>query len=248
MGRFLPKLGLMLFIALLPVALMAYPAYRILERLVHYSQATTVEAKLTGMDIHTVELGQDQTALFEARKHFDVVFYFKDEKEKKYAALTEMSWPAPGLKRRLENDYVVGETYTLFLLPDQTIHIDEAVAKDSFYRLTWLMALIFVGSGLFFMMWKRLAGRLPAVMPRFRAASEKSIVLGQLIALLISGLLAVMMSFSALMIPPLFYAGAYWGLVALLSLTLRLLVFADATPPPEPEPVEEKAPVRSSPR
>lgn len=216
----------------LPLLLVAYPAWRIAARMLDYSAASTVEAKLTAIDIRTVEIGQDQASLFEARKHYDVVFDFEDDKEKQYAAMAEMSWPAPGLKRRLEDEYPAGDTYTLYLLPDQSVAMDAMVTRDSTYRLTGLMSLVFVASALFFMLWKRLARRWPSAMPRFPAATEKSIMLGQLIALVVAGLLAVAISFNPLAINTWLYAGGYWGLVAFISLSLRLLVFADIAAAP----------------
>lgn len=231
---------LLLFMAILPLALIAYPAWRLSERLVEYAQASTVEAEFTGMDIRTVEINQDQTSLFEARKHIDVVFYFKGQKGQQLASVAEMSWPAPGLKRKLQNQYQAGDKYTLYLLPSHAIEIDDMVAKDLFYRLTGLMALVFLGSAVFSMLWKRLSHRMPTRVPRFPVASIKSLMFGQLISLVVAGAFGAMIYFNPLAINLWLFVGAYWGLVAFISLSLRLLVF-DA-PPPAPEPQPEEAP------
>ncbi len=234
-GGFLPKLGLFLFMLALPLMLVAYPAYLLSARLLDYSRASTIDARLTSIEIRTVELGEDQTSLIEARKHYDVVFEFKGDKGQRYASVAEMSWPAPGLKRKLEDEYAVGDAYTLYLLPDHSVEMDEIVASDLFYRMTGLMGLAFLASALFFMLWKRLARRMPSVMPRFPSATQKSIMVGQLVTLVISGLLSVVVSISPLAIDCWLFAAVYWGLAAFISLSLRLLVFADAAPQPEPE-------------
>lgn len=236
-----PKVALLLFMLALPLALVAYPAYRMTGRLLDYSAASTVEAKLTDIDIRTVELGQDQTTLFEARRHYDVVFYLDGPKGQKYASAVEMSWPAPGLKRRLENQYPVGDAFTLYLMPDHAIELSDAVAKDAIYRLSGLMGLVFVAFAIFFMLWKRLSGRMPAIMPRFPVAIAKSFMIGQSVALAISGLLAVLLSFAPIaLISAELYVSAYWGVTLVISLMLRLLVFSN---PPQAAAATPEAPV-----
>lgn len=240
LGHFLPKLGLFLFIIAVPVLLAAYPAWILSAHLLDYSRASTIEAELTAIDIRTVEIGQDQASPFEARKHYDVVFHFKGDKGQQYAAIAELSWPQSGLKRKLNSQYVIGDPYTLYLLPNNTVAIDEMVATSSYYRLTGLMGLAFLGSALFFMLWKRLAHRLPATMPGFPAAMQKSLMLGQLVALLLAGLLAVAITYQPLVIGAWLFVGGYWGLTAFLALSLRLLVFEDTVPPPAPEPEQPR--------
>jgi hypothetical protein len=236
-GHFIPKLLLFLFMLILPLALIAYPAWRISARLIDFSVAKTVEAELKEIDIRVVELGQDQASLFEARKHYDVVFYLKGDGGKTYASTLEMSWPEAGLKRKLENQYPAGEKYTLYLMPDQSIELDDVMAKNSIYRLTGLMGLVYVAFAVFFMLWKRLAHRWPALSLRFPSATVKSFMVGQFVSLAMAALLAALVSFSLLTIPILLYIGVYWGLVIFISLTLRLLVFES---PPEREPVPEE--------
>lgn len=225
-----PAIGLFLFMVGLPLLLIAYPAYLVSGRLADYAAATTVEAKLMDIDIRTVELGQDQTTLFEARKHFDVVFYFQDAQQHKHAALVEMSWPAPGLKRKLSAQYPVGETYTLYRLSDQSVMVDDFVARSILYRMTALMALVLAATGLFFLLWKRLAARMAERMPAFPVAGAKSLMVGQLGTLVIAGLLDLLASGSPGMVTWPAYLGAYWGMVLLISLSLRLLVFAPPAP------------------
>ncbi|OIQ82528.1 hypothetical protein GALL_356790 [mine drainage metagenome] len=227
-GGFMPELGLLLFMLAMPLILVAYPAWRMADRLVDYSAARTVEAKLTDIKVRIVEIGQDQASLFEARKHYEIAFEFQGEQGRKYLSTDEMSWPAAGLKGKLENQYPVGDTYTLYFLPDRSVVMEEMVARDSFYRLSGLMVLVFMASALFFMLWKRLAHRMPSNMPRFPAATENSIMLGQLVTLAIAGLWAAAMSVSPLVIHSWLFLAVYWGAVAFISLSLRLLVFSDA--------------------
>ncbi len=243
MVGFLPKMGLFLFMVLLPVLMLAYPAYRVSERLTIYAQARNVDARLTDIDIRTVETGQDQASLFESRKHFDVMFAFEGEQKKKYVAVAEMSWPSPGLHRKLSSEYVIGDTYTLYLLPDQSIVMDDEVARDSFHRLSCLMGLVFCGTAVFFLLWKRLAGRIPRFMPTFPSATQKSFMLGQLIALVVAGIMSVLITLNPLAVNPWLFVGVYWGLTLFVTLSLRLLVFegtpavpASVEKPEEPRP------------
>lgn len=246
LGGLLLKLAVFLFLLVLSFGLFAYPAYRLSLRIIDYAQAHTVEAKLGSIDIRMVEVGQDQVSLFESRKHYDVVFEFKGDKGQKYSSVSEVSWPAPGLKRKLENQYQTGETYTLYLLPDQSVSLDDAVAKDSINRLTGLMGLVFLGLLVLSMLWKRLARRMPALMPKFREATTKSLLLAQLIVLIISGVMVGLVSVNPLPITPWLFAAVYWGLTLFICLALRLLVFEEAAPEtaPAPEPEEEKAPAK----
>ena len=230
---FLPELGLLLFMLSMPVIIVAYPAWRIADRLVEYSTAHTLDVKLTGIEVNVIDIGQDQTSAFEARKHFNIAFAFEDPQKHKYESRIEMAWPSPGLKGKLENQYQIGDNHTLYLLADQSIVMEEVVAKDSFYRLTALMGLAFIASALMYLMWKRLKHRMPANMPRFPVATEHSIMLAQFIALIVAGLWAGLMTVSPLVIQAWLFLAAYWGIVLLLSLSLRLLVFSDPEPSAE---------------
>jgi hypothetical protein len=240
LGRLIPRMALFVFMIIIPLSIISYPAWRIAEKLLEYAQASTVEAKLVSIEAHQVELGQDQVSLLEARKHFDVVFMLKGDQDKIYAAVAEMSWPQPGLTRRLEAKYPIGESYTLYLLPNQSIEMEDTVAGESLTRLTGLMGLVWVASTLFFMLWSRLSHRLSKYVPRFPRALERSLLVGQLIPLVLAGGMCIVNSFNPLVINIWLFVGIYWGLALVLALSLRLLVFENPPPPPPPEPVKEE--------
>lgn len=232
-------LGLFLFMTILPLLLVAYPAYRIVPRLLDYASAISIEATLQRFDIHTVERDQDEVSWFESRKHIDVVFYFKDAQGTEYAAVIERPWPSPGLRRKLSDEYAAGDEYSLLRLPDQRVLMEEQVAKEGFMYLTILMALVFLASLPFFLLWKRLAQRQPDSMPAFPVAGAKSFMVGQLVALVLAGMLTFMMAYApAVRVPPAFYLAGYWGLALFLAIALRLLVFDAPTPMP-PEVIKE---------
>lgn len=230
---FLPRFGLLLFMTLTPLLLAAYPVYILAGRLVDYSAAEMVEAKYVGMDINTEEGGDEPSS--SAKKHIKVALAFEDDNGKKYVSVFEKSWPAPGLKRKLEDHYQSGDIYTLYLIHDKDIVTDDEVAKDTFRRLTCLMALVFMGSGLFFLLWHRLAVRMPQILPMGSLATAKSVMFGQLVTLLMASLLLAILSYSPIIVQPLMYLGAYWGLAIFISLSLRLLLFEEPHVPPPPE-------------
>jgi len=242
----LVALGLFLFMAVISALIVAYPAYLVSARLFEYAAARTLEAELVSIDVRTVELGQDRTNVFEARKHFDVVFHFKDAQNKRYASLEEMSWPAPGLKRRLLAEHPLGETFTLYLMPDQSIVMDAYVARSAAMRLTLLMALVLAATVMVALLWHRLALRMPEKMPVYPSLGMKSFLLAQGIALLLAGGLAMLANVSPTIVAWPLYVGAYWGVVVLVGLTLRLLVLApSAAPAPPPVEVQPKAGAQS---
>lgn len=119
--------------------------------------------------------------------------------------------------------------------------MEEGAAKDIFLRLTVLMGLLFVFSTLFFLLWKRLAVRMANILSGFPGATFKSIMYGQLSALLLAMLVMGVIFIRPVFIPAIVYLGAYLGLAALLSLSLRLLVFEEP-PPPKDETLEEENP------
>jgi hypothetical protein len=242
-GALLPRMGLFLFISAIPLIIVAYPAYLIAPRLLDYPAATIVQAKLAGVEVKTIDSNDDQASFLKAKRYIAVDFSFEDGSGKKYITAVKKSWPSPGLKRKLDNQYEVGATYTLYLLEDKSVVLDEEVAKDKILRLTMLMGLFFVASVLLFLLWHRLVGRKPDILPGYPDAMAKSIMLGQLITLLLSAALAAMVAYSPTMVvPELMYLGAYGGLFVLLSLSLRLLVFEKKQPPaPEPEPEKKQA-------
>ncbi len=230
-------IGLFLFMAVLSATVVAYPAYLVSARLFDYAAAKTLEAELVSIEVRTVEIGQDRTSLFEARKHFDVVFQFKDAQNHHYASLQEMPWPSPGLKRRLLAETPLGDTFTLYRMQDQSIVMDAYVARSAAIRVTLLMVLVLLATTMVALMWHRLALRMPDKMPAYPTMGMKSFLLGQLVALVIAGLLAMLeISFPSIVSWPL-YVGTYWGVVVMVTLTLRLLVLATpaVAAPPEVE-------------
>lgn len=242
----LAALGLFVFMAVISALIVAYPAYLVSARLFEFAAARTLEAELVSIDVRTVELGQDRTNVFEARKHFDVVFHFKDVQNKRYAALQEMSWPSPGLKRRLLAEHPLGETFTLYQMPDQNIVMDAYVARSAAIRLTLLMALVLAATVTVALLWHRLALRMPEKMPAYPTLGMKSFLLAQGIALILAGGLAMLANASPTIVAWPLYVGAYWGVVVLVGLTLRLLVLAPpAAPAPPPVAVQPKAGAQS---
>lgn len=89
----LGKLAMMLFALLMPLLLAAYPAYLLSARLLEYSAADTVEAKLTDIDVAMIQIDRDQASLFSARKHFEVIFHFRDGRDQAIEAVVQHPWP-----------------------------------------------------------------------------------------------------------------------------------------------------------
>lgn len=236
-GQALPRLGLFLFILLTPLLITGYPAYYISVRLLDYAAASTIEAKLKDIEITTVTAESRDTALFSERRHIEVSYTFSTDDRREYVAVQQVSWPAPGLSRKLESLYEPGDPFILYRMPNQEILIDQDVAKATFLWLTGLMALVFAASTLFFLEWKRLHRLKPGIMPPVPLATAKSIGIAQLVALIIAGVQAVIVAHAPITIPMGLYLGIYWGVVVFLSVLLRLLVFESEAPsaPPEAE-------------
>lgn len=235
-GQALPRLGLFVFILLTPLLITGYPAYFATAKLADYSAATTVEAKLNNIEIKTVTADGRNTSLFSDRRHIEVAYAFRAEDRKNYIAIQRVSWPAPGLQRKMDQMYEPGDTFILYLMPNNDILLDQDVAKDKFLWLTVLMGLIFAAFTLFFLEWKRLYRLKPNIMPPVPLATAKSIGIGQLTALIIAIVQAVIVAHAPVTIPIAIFLGIYWGVVIFLSLLLRLLLFENPAPEPEPEP------------
>jgi len=232
----LRRLGLEVFLMVLPAALLAYPVYLVAQKLWVYQSAQVVQATLERIEIRTLENDQDRSSWFEARKHIDAVFYFKDAAGQSLAVHSDYSWPAPGLKRKLESQYQSGEDFSLYLLPDRSIVIDVDVAVSRFLRLTLLMGMVLVAMLSSALVWKRLLHQMPDCLPAFPRAFANSVLTAQAVALAVAALFSWVNTLSPMLIPDGWYLGAYWGLVALLTLCLRLLVFTPpAVAPPVPE-------------
>jgi hypothetical protein len=228
----LKKLGLFLLLILIPLALLAYPAYLVASRLLQYSGSSLIEARLVSIDVRTVDIGEEKADFLTPRKHVEAHFLFRDDKGNAYQPMQQMRWPAPGIKRKLAKEYEAGDVYNLYLLPDKQVEMDWVVAKDTFLQLTVLMAAVMGASILMFLLWKRLAQRMPGLMAAFPAATAKSIVVGQLIALLMAVIMTAILYQAPLMVPPAIYLGIYWSLTLLLALLFRLLVFEGPPQPP----------------
>lgn len=240
MGRALPRLGLFLFILLTPLLITGYPGYYIGTKLLDYAAASTIEAQLKGFEITTVTAESRDTALFSERRHIEVSYTFSTDERREIIAVQQVSWPAPGLSRKLESMYEPGDPFVLYRMPNQTILIDQDVAKATFLWLTGLMALVFFASTLFFLEWKRLNRLKPGIMPPVPLATAKSIGIAQLAALIIAGVQAVIVAHAPITIPMGLYLGIYWGVVIFLSLLLRLLVFESTPAPAKPEEEQER--------
>lgn len=243
-GQALPRLGLFAFILLTPLLITGYPAYFVTAKLLDYAAATTVEAKLNDIEIKTVTTDGRDSSLFSDRRHIEVAYSFRAENRKHYVAIQRVSWPAPGLQRKMDQMYEPGDTFILYLMPNEDILLDQEVAKDSFLWLTALMGLIFAAFTLFFLEWKRLYRLKPNVMPPVPLATAKSIGIGQLTALILAIVQAVIVAHAPVTIPIAVYLGIYWGVVIFLSLLLRLLLFEN--PVAEPEPEQDQAKSRPS--
>lgn len=239
-GHLLPKAGLLAFIVLTPLVITGYPAYVITSKLINYSTAKTVEAKLTGLNFTTITAEGRSSSIFSTKRHIDIVFTFRGEDNKNYVSTQSVSWPAPGLQRKMDDLYAIDDTFTLYDIPNEGIVIDQMVAKDTFLWLTVGMALIFAASALFFLEWKRLFRLKPKIMPPVPVATAKSFTIGQLIALIIATVQAAVIAHTPVTVPIALYLGIYWGIAIFLSLLLRLLVFESPEPLPEPEPEPER--------
>lgn len=227
-GRFLPRLGLHLFLIAVPVLILGYPALQIASRLLDYAATETFEATLVRIDIRDVRDPDKKSSLLGSHRHFDVVFSFAGEQGKQYLAIIQKSWPSPGLRRRLEAQYPPGDVHTLRRTSGNQILMESEVAKDSFAGMTTLMGLLFAASLLYYLLRSRLASRMPSVLPRASAATAKSVVFGQLITLLLAALFVPIIGLAPILVPPWLYFGAYGAISLILCLSLRLLVFENA--------------------
>lgn len=227
-GRFLPRLGLHLFLIAMPVLILGYPALQITSRLLDYEAAETFEAALVRIDIKDMRDPDRKSSLFGSTRHFDVVFSFAGEKGRQYIAVVQKSWPSPGLRRKLEAQYPTGDLHTLHRTPGNQILMESELAKDAFAGLTALMGLLFAASLMYYLLRSRLASRMPSVLSRASAATAKSVVFGQLTSLLLAALFVPIIGLSPVLVPSWLYLGAYGAIALTLCLSLRLLVFEDA--------------------
>ena len=62
----------------------------------------------------------------------DIVFYFPGARGEQLASVSEHGWPAPGLKRKLQEQFQPGDEFTLYLMPDQSIVKDVDLAVSQF--------------------------------------------------------------------------------------------------------------------
>lgn len=221
----LPKLGLYLFMVILPLLVIAYPAYLLSSRLVAYGAASTVDATLVDLEVNRVQNAEGSHA--SGKGHTEVLLKFRDEAGKRHVATLQLPWSVPGLRRELEDQYEKGDGYTLYLLPDGTVATDDMVGKDNFLRLTGLVALAFVAYLLYFMIRLRLASRMPDLLHLPSMATAKSLIFGQLIVLVLAVVFTAIISVRPVFVPAPAFLGAYFGLVACLALSLRLLLFQD---------------------
>jgi len=234
--KLMPKFGLLLFALAIPIALGSYPAYVLSSGLVNNASAQVVPARLTSVDLRTINNSGVEPGLFESRRHIEVTFSFTAARGGEYVSVVRKPWPSPGLKRKLAEEYAPGSEVMLYLYADKTVLMEEDVARDTVVRLTSLMGLLLVSSTLAFLIWRRLAARMPNLLPGFPEATFKSIFYGQISTLLLAGLMMGLLFIRPVLIPATWYLGAYLGLAVLLSLSLRMLVFVEeAAMATEPE-------------
>lgn len=236
-GGLAQTLGLYFFMLLLPLAITGYPGYFIVHELMQSAKATTVEAVLANIDINKVQDGESGLGLFKSKGHTDVTLSFKGEDKKKYAVVIQMPWTAPGLRKQMESKYGERESFTLYVSKEGVAQLDEQVAGTRMVMLSVLMALVLVTSALAIFLRHRLAERMPSLVSHESAANARSIIYGQLMALVTAFLFTVVLHFTPLVVTSEIFLGAYWGLAILIGISLRLLVFQN--PPPPPPPVEE---------
>lgn len=229
-SKLLTKFGLYAFLVLLATLIIAYPAYLLVAPLHGYAHAESLEATLQRIDIHDVR--DTEKPLFGSNRHFDIVFSFAAENKKTYTATVHQSWPAPGLRRKLEGQYTAGESYTLYRTPGGELLLEDHMAVDAFLHLTALMGLILLASLVYYPLKLRLAARMREQLGTPSAATAKSVLLGQLLALLMACAFGLLLYAAPVVVPIWLYLGAYWTLALLLCLSLRLLVFEDPPPPP----------------
>lgn len=238
MGGLLQKSGLYLFMLFLPLAMTGYPAYLIVRDLLQSASATTVEATLADIDINKIQEAESRFLLFKSKGHTDVTLLFKGVDGRKYRAVIEMPWTAPGLRKQMEAKYSDRESFTLYLSKDGTVQLDEQVAGTRMTLLSLLMALALFASMVAIFLRHRLANRMPSLVTHESAANSRSIIYGQLIALVVTFVFTVIMHYTPMVISNSIFLGAYWGVAVLIGVSLRLLVFQNPPPPP-PEPEEK---------
>lgn len=232
-GRLIPRLGLFVFILILPALLVGYPGYLAVTNLMDYTTAGQITAKLTDIEVNTVEQSSDQEGFFKAKRHIEAIFHFETEDKKKLVSKVIHSWPSPGLKRKLGEQYEVGETYTLYQTKLNDVLTEEAAAIKMFYWMTSLMGLLLLASSLMLMLWKRLLSKVPDVLPVISDALVRSLIYGQLIAIFIAMSMAVIISQRPMVVPPVLFFSAYLGVALLMVLSLRLLAFGVTAQMPE---------------
>jgi hypothetical protein len=234
--QLLPRLGLHFFSLAVPLLIVGYPGYLLVSKLSDYAAADAIEAQFVGMDINRVKATEEKASLFKSKGHTEVALTFKAEDGKSYKAMVEKPWIAPGLKGKMEDEYVEGDAYTLYKTPDGRLHVESDFASANFLMLNLLMALALVAYLLFVLIRKRLSTQQPEIVHLASKATARSIGIAQLVALGLSGLLFAIVHYRGVFIPSLVYLGAYWSLVTLLALSLRLLVFPAEHPAPPPAP------------
>lgn len=224
-GRLIPRLGLFALILILPALLVGYPGYLAVTNLMDYTTAGQLNAKLTDIEVNTVEQSGDQEGFFKAKRHIEAVFHFETEDKKKFDSKVIHSWPSPGLKRKLGEQYEVGETYTLYQTKLNDVLTEEAVAIKMFSWMTSLAGLLLLASSLMLMLWKRLLNKVPDVLPEISSALVQSLIYGQLIAIVIALAMTVIISQRPMVVPPVLFFSAFFGIALLMVLSLRLLAF-----------------------
>lgn len=232
---FLEKSALYLFMVFLPLVITGYPAYLIVRDLAQDANAITVEATLTNIDINKVADDASGFPLFNSKGHTDVTLVFKGVDGRKYSAVIEMPWTAPGLRKQMDAKYGDRESFTLYLSQNGTTQIDEQVAGNRMTLLSLLMGLVLLASVLAIFLRHRLADRMPSLVTHESAANSRSIIYGQLMALVVTFVFTVIMHYTPVVVSNLMFLGVYWSVAILLGISLRLLVFQNPPPPPEPE-------------
>ncbi len=236
-GGLAQTLGLYFFMLLLPLAITSYPGYLIVHELMQGAEARMVEAAIANIDINKVQDGESGLGLFKSKGHTDVTLSFNGADKKKYAVVIQMPWTAPGLRKQMESKYGERESFTLYVSKDGVAQLDEQLAGTRMVMLSVLMALVLATSAMAIFLRHRLAERMPSLVSHESAANARSIIYGQLAALVIAFIFTVVLHFTPLVVTSEIFLGIYWGAATLIGISLRLLVFQN--PPPPSPPAEE---------
>lgn len=239
-GGLMQKAGVYLFMLLLPLVVVGYPAYLLVLELEQSAATATVEATLSTIDIQRVKDDGSGYFLFKSKGYTEVTLSFKGADGRNYRTFIEKPWTAPGLRKQMEAKYGDQESFTLYLTKEGKAQLGEQVASTRMTLLSLLMLLVLFVTVTAIFLRHRLAERIPSLVSHESAANARSIIYGQLTAQMLAFVFAVLMYYvpEPVVVSGPIFLGVYWGVAMLTGLSLRLLVFQNPPPPP-PEPEEK---------